>query len=87
VEDPKSFKNGAGDQMLQDAMNQKYLDANHSNEMLRKLPGDQATAETGVRSQFSTPPSRSLSPARYVPPQVNATETFPITLHPLFVQL
>ncbi|XP_047089581.1 uncharacterized protein LOC124701545 isoform X1 [Lolium rigidum] len=64
VEDPKSFKNGAGDQVLQDAMNQKYLDANHSNEMLRKLPGDQATAEAGVRSQFSTPPSRSLSPAR-----------------------
>jgi hypothetical protein len=85
AEDPKLFKGGAGDQLPQDAMNQEYLGANHSNEMPRKLPGDHATAETGVRSQFSTPSSRSLSPTRYVRPWVNVTETFPVTVHLLFV--
>ncbi|KAL5202798.1 hypothetical protein ABZP36_013750 [Zizania latifolia] len=54
-----------GEQMLQDAMKQKYLDGNQSTGMSRKLSGEQSAADSGVPSHLSTPSSRSLSPTRH----------------------
>ncbi|KAF0924218.1 hypothetical protein E2562_008515 [Oryza meyeriana var. granulata] len=53
------------EQMLQDAMKQKYLEADQSNGISRKLSGEQSAAESGVPSHLSTPSSRSLSPTRH----------------------
>ncbi|KAL5230457.1 hypothetical protein ABZP36_029233 [Zizania latifolia] len=54
-----------GEQMLQDAMKQRYQDGNQSNGISRKLSGEQSAADSGVPSHLSTPSSRSLSPTRH----------------------
>ncbi|XP_062230435.1 uncharacterized protein LOC133928224 [Phragmites australis] len=60
-----SHQIGAGEPMLQDAMNHKYLEASQANGIARKFSGDQSAAESGVPSQLSTPSSHSLSPSRH----------------------
>ncbi|VAH11972.1 unnamed protein product [Triticum turgidum subsp. durum] len=61
-------QNGAaerGEQTLHDAvMKQKYLDSDQPGRVSRKPSGEHISAEAGVRSHFSTPSSRSLSPTR-----------------------
>ncbi|KAM3405729.1 hypothetical protein ACQJBY_000004 [Aegilops geniculata] len=61
-------QNGAaerGEQTLHDAvMKQRYLDSEQPGRVSRKPSGEHIAAEAGVRSHFSTPSSRSLSPTR-----------------------
>ncbi|KAF6992700.1 hypothetical protein CFC21_009669 [Triticum aestivum] len=61
-------QNGAaerGEQTLHDAvMKQQYLDSDQPGRVSRKPSGEHIAAEAGVRSHFSTPSSRSLSPTR-----------------------
>ncbi|RCV16175.1 hypothetical protein SEVIR_3G119000v4 [Setaria viridis] len=61
----ESFKWGAGEPMLQDAMRHRYLEATQSNGIPRKFSGDQSAADSAFPSQLSTPSSRSLSPTRH----------------------
>lgn len=75
-----SHQNGAserGEQTLHDAMRHKYLDGDQSSGMSRKPSGEQIAAEAGVRSQFSTPSSRSLSPTRYLHHVLTPLKCFP----------
>ncbi|KAF6981566.1 hypothetical protein CFC21_000027 [Triticum aestivum] len=58
-------QNGPAEQTLHDAvMKQKYLDSDQPGRVSRKPSGEHIAAEAGVRSHFSTPSSRSLSPTR-----------------------
>ncbi|XP_044963277.1 uncharacterized protein LOC123415192 isoform X1 [Hordeum vulgare subsp. vulgare] len=47
--------------------NREYLDGDQPGGMSRKPSGEHIAAEAGVRSHFSTPSSRSLSPTRAFP--------------------